>query len=210
MPTLVVELGVLHELDGARLARVAADQAAPLELIQVVVDCRARAQANGLADLANAGWVVASLGDVADVVEDLGLPFGQLFGQFRSPGSRFSGRGRDVDAHASTWAPSMQTFVRCLDNRTPVRYCWPRTDVRHQTQRPVVSISSLRSGASAAVPLGARAGGGPGGDGRPQPGRPGRRGRGDGRGAAWGHALDDHSGSPRSMQRSSEIVMSTL
>src|SRR5207253_7454540 len=80
---LLVELGVLDELDGAGLARIALDQAAPLELVQVVVDRRARAEADRLSDLPHAGRVVATLAHVADVVEDSGLPFGEFVGQFR-------------------------------------------------------------------------------------------------------------------------------
>src|SRR5581483_118740 len=79
---LVVDLGVAHELDGAGLGRIALDQAAALELVEVVVDGRAGAQADGLADLTDARGVVPDLGDVADVVEDLCLPVGELIGQF--------------------------------------------------------------------------------------------------------------------------------
>src|SRR6266550_324266 len=79
---LLGDLRVGDQLDRARLAGVALDQAAPLELVEVVVDGRARAQADRLADLAHARRVVADLGHVPDVVEDLVLPFGELFGQF--------------------------------------------------------------------------------------------------------------------------------
>src|SRR5947209_1139079 len=81
-PPLLVQLGILDDLHGARLARVALDQAPALQLVEVVVDGRARAQADRLADLAHAGRVVPGLGDGADVVEDPGLPFSEVFGQF--------------------------------------------------------------------------------------------------------------------------------
>src|SRR2546430_12504886 len=80
---LLVELGVLDELNGPGLARVALDQAPPLELVEVVVDRRAGAQADRLADLPDAGRVVADLGHIAAVIKDLVLPFSQLVGQFR-------------------------------------------------------------------------------------------------------------------------------
>ena len=83
VPPLLVALLVLDQLHGARLAGIAADQASALQLVQVVVNGRARAEANGLADLTDAGRVVADLGHVADVVEDLCLPVGELIGQFR-------------------------------------------------------------------------------------------------------------------------------
>src|SRR6266480_6597073 len=79
---LLGDLDVGGELYGPGLAGIPLDQAAPFELVEVVVDGRARAQAHCLADLAHARRVVADLGDVADVVEDLGLPIAQLFGQF--------------------------------------------------------------------------------------------------------------------------------
>ena len=79
---LVVGVLVTHELDGAGLAGVALDQATPLQLVEMVVDGRAGAQADRFADLADARGIVAGLGHIADVVQDLGLPFGQLISQF--------------------------------------------------------------------------------------------------------------------------------
>src|SRR2546430_850367 len=79
---LLGDLGVGDQLNRARLAGVTLDQSAALELVEVVVDGRARAQTDRLADLAHARRVVADLGHVPDVVEDLVLPFGELFGQF--------------------------------------------------------------------------------------------------------------------------------
>src|SRR5579859_221739 len=99
---LLVELLVLDQLHGARLAGVAADEASALQLIQVVVHGRARAEAHGLADFTHARRVVPDLGDVADVVEDLCLPVGELIGQFRCHlrSSSCAGEGR--------WKPSYQ------------------------------------------------------------------------------------------------------
>src|SRR5450759_3291414 len=79
---LGVCMGVGDELDGAGLAGGALDQPAALQLVQVVVDRGAGAEADGLADLTDARGIASDLGHVADVVEDLVLPFGQLFGQF--------------------------------------------------------------------------------------------------------------------------------
>jgi len=42
----------------------------------------ARPAPDGFADLTHARRVAADLRHIADVVEDLALPFGQLFGQF--------------------------------------------------------------------------------------------------------------------------------
>src|SRR2546429_601112 len=44
----------------------------------MVVHRRARRQADRLADLAHARWIVADPGDIPDVVQDLGLPISQL------------------------------------------------------------------------------------------------------------------------------------
>src|SRR5713226_1322153 len=123
---LLVDFDVLDELDRARLAGVALDQAATLELVEVVVDGRARAQADRLADLADAGRVVPGLGDVADVVEDLVLAFGELFGQFTSPGPSYSGRRGDVELMLALGAGACKplfdalTFERPLDRKSVV------------------------------------------------------------------------------------------
>src|SRR5207302_9562168 len=80
----LVDLLLLHQLDRPRLARVTLDETAPLELVEMVVNSGAGGQPDRLADLADAGRIVADARDVADVVEDLRLALAELFGHLDS------------------------------------------------------------------------------------------------------------------------------
>ena len=75
---LLVVGGLLDELDGARLAGITSDQPTALQLVQVVVDGRARGEPHGFPDLPDAGRIAPHPRHLSDVVQDLGLAVGQL------------------------------------------------------------------------------------------------------------------------------------
>jgi hypothetical protein len=80
---LVEVAAPVRELDRARLGCVPAEQADPLELREMRVHGRGRAEADGLADLPDGRWVAVLVDERPQVVEDRTLPLGHHLVSFR-------------------------------------------------------------------------------------------------------------------------------
>jgi hypothetical protein len=80
---LVEVAAPVRELDRARLGWVAAEQAGPLELRQVRVHGRRRAEPDRLAYLPDGRWIAVLVDERPQVVEDRALPLGHHLVSFR-------------------------------------------------------------------------------------------------------------------------------
>jgi hypothetical protein len=70
----------IEQLDGARLGRIAAQQAGLLEVRQVRVDGRGGRQPDRLADVAHGGRIAVARRVLLDELEDLLLALGEVHG----------------------------------------------------------------------------------------------------------------------------------